>query len=89
LERVEQTVTRLVGQLVRREREAAGMSLDVLAERMRPLWPKVSKGYLSNIESGRRRPSLAKLYLVAMTLGVEISRLLPDNPSAMKESSDR
>jgi transcriptional regulator with XRE-family HTH domain len=89
LDRVEETVTHLVGKLIRKERESAGMSQDVLADRMRPLWPKISKAYISHIEAGKRRLSVAKLYIVALALDIEVSRILPDNLSVLKENPDK
>jgi transcriptional regulator with XRE-family HTH domain len=62
-----------VGQNVRRFREERGLKLTELADRA-----KVSKGYLSILESGQTssRPSGETLYALAKALGVTMSDLL-------------
>ncbi|MGC5166300.1 helix-turn-helix domain-containing protein [Luteimicrobium sp. DT211] len=67
-----------VGRRIRRLREARGLSLSGLAARA-----GVGKGLLSELESGRRNPTLASLYAVAQPLGVPLAGLLGDEPGSM------
>jgi DNA modification methylase/plasmid maintenance system antidote protein VapI len=52
------------GQMLRREREAAGVTLSALASRL-----KVSKGYLSRLETGKTLPSADMVARIAGILG--------------------
>jgi site-specific DNA-methyltransferase (adenine-specific) len=58
------------GQMLRREREAAGVTLSALASRLR-----VSKGYLSRLETGKTLPSADMVARIAATLGTDSAAL--------------
>ncbi|MFB7241365.1 transcriptional regulator [Streptomyces populi] len=60
-----------VGSRVRELREARGMSLSELARRSR-----IGKGTLSELESGRRNPTLETLYALTTALKVPLSTAL-------------
>lgn len=60
-----------VGSRVRELREAQGMSLSELARRS-----KIGKGTLSELESGRRNPTLETLYALTTSLKVPLSTAL-------------
>jgi len=69
-----------IGERLRSERQARGLSLRHLAERL-----GVSPSLISQIETGRARPSVSTLYSIATELGVSIDELLfldPDRPVA-------
>jgi transcriptional regulator with XRE-family HTH domain len=56
---------------VRRRREAAGMTLDTLAQRS-----GLTPNYIGNIENGQRDPSLTTLFKLAEGLGVQAGELI-------------
>jgi site-specific DNA-methyltransferase (adenine-specific) len=58
------------GQMLRREREAAGVTLSALASRLR-----VSKGYLSRLETGKTLPSADMVVRIATILGADSAAL--------------
>jgi transcriptional regulator with XRE-family HTH domain len=60
------------GARLRELREARGLSVSELARMTR-----LGKGTLSELESGRRNPTLQTLYAVTTALGVPISAALP------------
>jgi len=61
-----------LGQRLRQSREKKGLSLSELARQA-----EVSKGYLSQIESGQTgRPSAQVLYSIASVLGTSVAALL-------------
>ncbi|MER6142498.1 XRE family transcriptional regulator [Streptomyces sparsogenes] len=62
-----------VGLRLRELREARGLSLSELARRS-----KIGKGTLSELESGRRNPTLETLYALTTALGVPLSTALRD-----------
>src|SRR5690606_10343849 len=62
----------IVGARVRDLRKARGMSLGELAKAT-----GLGKGTLSELESGRRNPTLATLFAITTALGVPISAALP------------
>ncbi|GAA2326062.1 helix-turn-helix transcriptional regulator [Streptomyces cuspidosporus] len=62
-----------VGLRLRELREARGLSLSALARRS-----KIGKGTLSELESGRRNPTLETLYALTTALGVPLSTALHD-----------
>ena len=66
-----------VGARLKQARVASGRSLSRLAAEA-----GVGKGSLSEIESGRRNPTLSTLYALANALGVPLSELLPDGPGS-------
>src|SRR5262249_53520673 len=68
-----------VNAALRSVRQAAGLSLDVLAART-----NFSKPYLSNVEAGRRRvtPEIAEAYDTAIGTGGLLARMLAGEPGA-------
>jgi transcriptional regulator with XRE-family HTH domain/quercetin dioxygenase-like cupin family protein len=62
-----------VGTLIRRERQRQGLSLRALARRV-----GVSASMLSQVETGRTRPSVSTIYGIATELGLSIDALLSD-----------
>ncbi|MFD0352389.1 helix-turn-helix domain-containing protein [Streptomyces sp. NPDC127110] len=74
-----------VGSRLRELREARGLSLSELARRS-----AVGKGTLSELEAGRRNPTLETLYALATALGVPLSSVLhataPRLPAPSPES---
>jgi transcriptional regulator with XRE-family HTH domain len=60
-----------IGQRLRDERQARGYSLRHLADRL-----GVSPSLISQIETGRARPSVSTLYAIAAELGVSLDELL-------------
>lgn len=68
---------RLVGQNVRRIRLAKGLTQEAFAA-----LSGFSQQYLSDLERGRRNPTVVTLYELATALGVKHSELIaPDGPS--------
>ena len=70
-------MTREVGARIRALREARGLSLSALAAAA-----GIGKGSLSELETGRRNPTLDTLYAVSAPLGVPLSALLDDHDGA-------
>ncbi|MFE2164069.1 helix-turn-helix domain-containing protein [Streptomyces sp. NPDC059447] len=70
-----------VGLRLRELREAQGISLSELARRS-----KIGKGTLSELESGRRNPTLETLYALTTALKVPLSTALHDLPPPTKIS---
>ncbi len=66
-----------VGARIRALREARGLSLSGLAAQA-----GIGKGSLSELETGRRNPTLDTLYAVATPLGVPLAALLDDHDGA-------
>jgi transcriptional regulator with XRE-family HTH domain len=62
-----------VGGLIRRERERQRLSLRELARRV-----GVSASMLSQVETGRTRPSVSTIYAIAAELGLSIDALLSE-----------
>jgi mannose-6-phosphate isomerase-like protein (cupin superfamily)/DNA-binding XRE family transcriptional regulator len=72
-----------VGERLRAERQTRGLSLRDLADRL-----GVSASLISQIETGRARPSVSTLYAIATELDISIDDLLflePDHPSPVRE----
>src|SRR5689334_5195743 len=63
-----------VGALIRRERRRQGLSLRELARRV-----GISASMLSQVETGRTRPSVSTIYAIATELGLSIDALLSDS----------
>ncbi|MFD9463350.1 helix-turn-helix domain-containing protein [Streptomyces sp. NPDC060027] len=72
-----------VGLRLRELREAQGLSLSELARRS-----SIGKGTLSELESGRRNPTLETLYAVTTAIKVPLSAALRDLPSPAQISGD-
>ncbi|MFZ3562504.1 MULTISPECIES: helix-turn-helix domain-containing protein [unclassified Streptomyces] len=64
-----------VGRRLKRLREDSGLSLSELARRS-----GVGKGTLSELETGRRNPTLETLYALTTALGRPLSAVLDDPP---------
>jgi transcriptional regulator with XRE-family HTH domain len=78
-----------VGSLIRRERERQRLSLREVARRV-----GVSASMLSQVETGRTRPSVSTIYAIAAELGLSIDALLSEeaavaDPVAMARRSVR
>jgi transcriptional regulator with XRE-family HTH domain len=72
-----------VGRRLKRLRQDAGLSLSELARRS-----GVGKGTLSELETGRRNPTLETLYALTTALGRPVSAVLGDpSPSSQLRSS--
>src|ERR1700734_859003 len=67
-----------VGSRIRRERQHQGLSLRELARRV-----GVSASMLSQVETGRTRPSVSTIYAIATELGLSIDALLSDREAAV------
>lgn len=67
----------VVGRRVRQMRQERGLSLSALARAA-----GIGKGSLSELESGRRNPTLDTLYAVAGPLGVPLAALVDDAGAA-------
>ena len=65
----------LVGRNVRRIRQAKGLTQEELAERS-----GFGQNYLSDLERGRRNPTVVTLWEIAQTLGVTpVELITPDD----------
>lgn len=60
-----------MGDRLREARQARGLSLRALADRL-----GVSPSLISQVETGRARPSVSTLYAIATTLGISLDELL-------------
>jgi transcriptional regulator with XRE-family HTH domain len=60
-----------MGDRLREARQARGLSLRALAEQL-----GVSPSLISQVETGRARPSVSTLYAIASTLGISLDELL-------------
>lgn len=70
---------RLVGRNVRRARTTAGLTQEQFAERS-----GFTQQYISDLERGRRNPTIVSLYELASALGVEHVELVrPDDEAAV------
>lgn len=63
-----------IGRRIRRARQAAGLTQAQLAE------PRYTKAYVSALETGQSRPSMAALSFIAGRLGLTIGSLVEDEP---------
>jgi transcriptional regulator with XRE-family HTH domain len=72
-----ENLAQLVGERVRTERQARGLSVGALAAAAH-----VGKGSLSEIENGVRNPTMSTLYALAGALGVPLATLIADRPGA-------
>lgn len=66
-----------LGEKVRQLREQAGLSQSELAKRLR--MSENSKGYVSEIESGKKIPPVEKVLLISDIFNVTIDSLLRDS----------
>src|SRR2546430_6576998 len=69
-----QVVNVNVGTLIRQGRQRRGLSLRALARQV-----GVSASMLSQVETGRTRPSVSTIYAIATELGLSIDALLSDD----------
>ena len=67
-------IRRMVGESVRRYREAARLSQEDLAARM-----GVDQGYVSKLEAGQRNPTIVTIWHLANALNVKPSDLFLEN----------
>ena len=75
-------IRRVVGENVRRHREAARLSQEELAVRM-----GVDQGYVSSLEAGRRNPTILTMWHLAVALEVQPAVLLESARPAAKAIS--
>lgn len=78
----ESLIYKLVGQKVRDFRKESKLSQDDLAE-----VAGCSRITLSNLERGRQRISLEKLYAIALALGVDLPALMPTRQELNENTS--
>jgi transcriptional regulator with XRE-family HTH domain len=78
---VVEDLAQLVGERVRAERRARGLSVGALAGAAR-----VGKGSLSEIENGTRNATMSTLYALAGALGVPLATLIADQPGVRVSS---
>lgn len=71
---------RLVGRNVRKFRQAMGLTQEQLAERS-----GFGQNYLSDLERGRRNPTVVTLWELAQTLGVAPVDLISPDDEARAE----
>lgn len=64
-----------LGPKIRQARKQAGLTQQQLAA------PDVTKAFISHIELGRARPSLASLYAIARKLGKDVEYFTPGHPA--------
>ena len=81
--RGEESSENLVGELIRRQRELAELSMRQVAA-----MAGISNPYLSQIEHGLRAPSAAVLETIATTLGVSAETLRPRTADSGQGSED-
>ncbi|HEY7622016.1 MAG TPA: XRE family transcriptional regulator [Solirubrobacteraceae bacterium] len=72
-----------VGQRLRSERERHGLSLRELARRL-----AISPSALSQIETGRSRPSVGTLYAIVTELGISLDELFGSARAAVATAAD-
>lgn len=72
-----------VGLNFARVRRASGLTQEELAARS-----GFTQGYLSDLERGRRNPTIVSLYELAQALGVEVIELIAEPPSADRRRDD-
>jgi transcriptional regulator with XRE-family HTH domain len=77
-------IRRVVGENVRRHREAAGLSQEELAARM-----GVDQGYVSSLEAGRRNPTILTMWHVAVALEVQPASLFEPVQVSLKRKPHR
>ena len=65
------TLTKKIGENVRRRREELGLTQAVLAEKL-----GMNQGYISDVEAGKRSPRVATIAKLAEILGTPPSHLL-------------
>ena len=75
---------RLVGRNFARLRRAKGLTQEEVAARS-----GFTQGYLSDLEAGRRNPTIVSLFELAQALGVEVVELVADLPEATPPSPPR
>ncbi len=83
MDRGEESSENLVGELIRRQRELAELSMRQVAA-----MAGISNPYLSQIEHGLRAPSADVLETIATTLGVSTEALRPRTADGDQGSAD-
>lgn len=71
-------VREIVGRNVRRYRLAAKLSQAEVAQRIGSRSLGVSQGYVSELEAGRRNPTISTLQEIARALGIRPAELLEE-----------
>lgn len=79
----EDSLREALGQVIREQRKARGLTLAQLAERS-----GVSLGYLSQIELGKNAASMETLYRVALGLGSRLAELFQQLDEQRREKHD-
>ena len=72
MKRISDEILQAIGAEIRRRREAAGLSMDDLAQRA-----ELHKNYINKLELGQVDFSISVLWSVAEALGCEVANLLP------------
>lgn len=72
-------VRQIVGHNVRNYRLAAKLSQTEVAQRIGSRSLGVSQGYVSELEAGRRNPTISTLQQIAHALGIKTSALLEES----------
>ena len=72
MKRLDPEILQAIGAEVRRRREAAGLSMDELAQRA-----ELHKNYISKLELGHVDFSISVLWSIAEALGCEVGDLFP------------
>jgi len=78
MKRLSDEILQTIGAEVRRRREAAGLSMDELAQRA-----ELHKNYINRIELGQADFSVSALWSVAAALGCELGDLFPASKHAI------
>ncbi|WP_048707549.1 helix-turn-helix domain-containing protein [Microvirga massiliensis] len=73
-------VRRTVGRNLRWCREAAGLSQGQLAKLLAAKKLGVTQSYISELEHGRRNPTIVTLSYIARALKVSVAKLVEDRP---------
>lgn len=74
---------REIGETIKAERLKNGMSQEILAEQL-----ELTRASVINLEKGRHRPSVHQLVIIAETLNVEISSLIPAPAKTQKTTKE-
>lgn len=78
MKRLSDQILQAIGDEVRRRREAAGHSMEVLAERA-----ELHKNYVGRVELGQADFSISALWSIAAALDCEVAELFPSARQAM------
>ena len=84
MERTHQALNVAFAEVLRRQREAAGLTQEQLSE-----LADVSTRHISFLETGKRQPTLAVLVALCAGLGVTLAGFASDLDKQMMASKDR